>query len=153
MFRLLSLLALMLVATSAQAQFKLSPEIIAVANQQQTQELTLLALPGANTAAAEINIKFNLDQFGWMQVVGAWVSPEIKTNCVLVDGVARATILSSNGGALPTWNALPVCRFRVRPHSKTPRGNYYIWTTGGFYVRTDGSVVPGGSSSMRVIVD
>jgi hypothetical protein len=152
MHRILSELALVFVTATAHA-FTLSPQIIAVANQQHSEELTLRFLPGYNTVAAETSIRFNLEHFGWVEVLPSPPASGVQTSCELIGGVARATLLSASGGALPTMYAIPVCRFRLRPHSKTPRGNYYVVESGGFIVLVDGGTRPAGSSTLRVIVD
>ncbi len=152
--RLLTLLALFVVATAAHAnRFELTPQIIAVANAEHSQELTLWLAPSYNTSAAETSVSFNLDQFGWVEVRPAFPGSGLTAQCTLTGGVARATLIGNSGAAIPTGYAIPVCRLRVRPHTKTPRGNYYLLQSGGFAVSVDGTVRSTASSSLRVIVD
>jgi hypothetical protein len=154
MSRSLMLLALLLVATAAQAnRFELTPQIIAVANAEHSQELTLWLAPSYNTSAAETSVSFNLDQFGWVEVRPAYPGNGLNAQCTLTGGVARATLINGSGAAIPTGYAIPVCRLRVRPRSKTPRGNYYLLQSGGFAVSLDGTVRSLASSTLRVIVD
>ena len=153
MTRTLSMLALLFLAANAHAQFSLSPAIIAVAPKQYSEVLSVKFFPGGNSVAGETSVRFNLDQFGWVELKPAPKQNGMEFTCELVGGVARATVMSTTGAPLPSMYVIPVCNFRVRPHYKTPLGNYYLIQSGGFWVAADGTVHPAGSSTQRVIVD
>ena len=151
MLRFLTMLTLTLVATGVQAQFQMTPQIIAVAPGAHSQELTIALSPTANMAGAQIDMTMNLDRFGWVQATVAAPTAGVEKTCTVVNGRVRALVVS--GTSIPTGYSIPVCRVRIRPHLATPRGNYYTSAANGSVVRVDGSSTTAHGSSIRVIVD
>ena len=152
MMRSLLLLVFAVAASTAHAaSFQLTPQIIAVAPGQHTQELTLSLLPGINTVGAEIEIVMNLDRFGWVQAMPSSSTPGVTKACTVVNGVVRAVAIAAT--QFDSMYSIPVCRIRIRPHASTPLGNYYTSYANGYSMRIDGSLWSASGNSVRVIVD
>jgi hypothetical protein len=152
MIRSLAFLPFVLAAGAAHAnQFQLAPQITAIAPGEHGQELVLSLLPSPNTTGAEIDIKVNLDRFGWVQALPSPPTSGMSKQCAVIGGAVRAMVVSST--TFPTMYSIPVCRIRVRPHLATPRGNYYTSSANGIAVRLDGSSQAISANSARLIVD
>lgn len=146
------LFALLAAAGSAHAAtFNVSQTIIAVDKGEHSVELVLSLSPAPNTVGAQIDLTMNLDRFGWVQALPAAPQSGMSKECIVVNGAVRALVASV--APFDTMYAIPVCRFRLRPHMVTPYGNYYTGYANGMTVKLDGSTTSATATAIRVIVD
>jgi hypothetical protein len=125
---LFAVFLLCLPALALGGQLTVSPSSLSVDNGEQSEEILIAYQPGANVHWMDVQLRLNLDRFGWAQAqVVPSGTPDYATECQVWGGNVRAVASSAASSiALPTAAAIPVCRVRIRTHAHTPRSRNEI---------------------------
>jgi hypothetical protein len=126
--RSLLMLALLSVPAFVWAgHFTISPETVSVLRGQSSEDILVSYQPGAWIGNAELNLRINLDQLGWVQAQTiASPTSDYDTLCVVQNGALRAFATSRIAGPLPSSGPIPLCRFRLRSNLKAIRGIHTV---------------------------
>lgn len=143
----------LLPALAGAGQLTLSPSSFTLDNAVHSPQVVVSYRPGAGAVDFDAELVMPLERAGWIetQVIPSG-TPAYETWCQIVNGRVRAIVSSRDLQPLPTTEAIPVCRVRIRTHGFTPRGHYEITPANAYEYTSTGLYGFVTANDVRVVV-